>query len=276
MESNNKLNGHLPQVKKVKFSSFQLFAKQVNRFKYLYLGCVLLSLVAAFLINRYTRPIYMVQASVLVQETGSGNANPGAMLTEQGQSQSMDMGMDKSREIALLTSSSFVHRVLKSLDFRVSYFREGNFGVGEIYENLPFVVSLPDTASIAKIEGKTFKISFPDKEHFLLREINKNNDADPSRTFPVGKSIRLNNCSVLISLTPAFNLNTDIKEEFEFAVNDLNSLASTLKYDISIFQEDPKSSIFPSLYKSSSSDNLSFKEYRSRTTITKGESSRFR
>ncbi len=240
--NNNKLNGHLPEVKKAKLSSVQLFVKQVVSHKYLYFSCLFLSLVVAFLVNRYTKPIYMVDASALIKETGNSNTNPGALLTESAQVEAEET--DKSQEIALLTSSSFIYRVLKSLDFRVSYYRQGKIGIGEIYDNLPFKVSLRDTASLSKIEGKRFQISFPDKEHFFLKEIDKKKPNQLGRAFPVGKSVLVNSCPLLINITPSFNLNKDVKEDFEFEIHDLKDLANSYKSNLSIFQDDPKSSVF--------------------------------
>lgn len=243
MDPNSKLNGHLPQVKKAKLSSFQLLMKQVNRHKYLYLLCLMLSLAAAYLINRYSKPLYMVNASVLIKETGNRSTNPATMLTEES-TESVNTGMDKSQEIALLTSTSFIYRVLQSLDFKVSYYREGNIGKGEMYGSLPFIVSLTDSASVDKIEGKKFRISFPDKNHFLLTEIKKDNTDNLGTRFPIGKSILVNNCPLLVNLTSAFDLNKDIKKEFEFVVNDLYSLASSFKNDLNIYQDDTKGSVF--------------------------------
>ena len=105
MDSIRTLNGNeFSQKVKRKKSSFQAFLKQVSNHKYLFLLCIALCLTAAYLINRYTTPIYMVRTSLLVKDPGAGNNNVGSLLLSKEGSPSQEGGLDKSEEIALITS----------------------------------------------------------------------------------------------------------------------------------------------------------------------------
>ncbi|HZF65909.1 MAG TPA: polysaccharide biosynthesis tyrosine autokinase, partial [Chitinophagaceae bacterium] len=175
------------------------------------------------------------------KETSNANVHPAILLTEKSQIQ--DLGPDKSQEIALLTSTAFIYRTLKSLDFRISYFKEGTLGKDEMYDHLPFKISIPDTALVQKLEGKRFKISFPDKLNFEIAEIGSG-ATNSGRRFPLGQRLSINGCPLMVNLTTSFSLNDDVNKDFEFRVNNLQELAGVYKGKISIFQEDDESSVF--------------------------------
>ena len=241
MDSIRTLNGNeFSQKVKRKKSSFQSFLKQVSNHKYLFLLCIALCLTAAYLINRYTTPIYMVRTSLLVKDPGAGNNNVGSLLLSKEGSPSQESGLDKSEEIALITSYPFIYRTIQALDFAVSYFREGKISKHEIYGSLPFKVSFPDTTLLANIQDKKFKINFPNSESFVLEEVSDGKESK-KQTFRVGQTLNINGCPVIVKTTPQFNSKEDANHNFEFHINNLKNLAIEIKDEITINTDDESS-----------------------------------
>lgn len=243
MDSLKSVNGNnFLQAIKNKKSGFQEFWKQVVAHKYLFLVFLALFIAGAYLINRYTTPVYIVKSSMLVKDPGAGGNGVGNLLLAKEGSVELPAGADKSEEVAMLSSFPFIYKTVKALDFAVSYFREGKISIHEIYGILPFQVKLPDTSAIEKISGKRFNISFTDKQNFVLEDIS-NNKEGKAQNFQVGQTIQINGCPIIINATPHFNVKNDLKQNFEFKINDLEDLALRFREDLNLTFDDEESSI---------------------------------
>ncbi len=93
-------------------------------------------MIIAFLFNKYTRPIYEVKTTVLIENQRGGDIDPQSLigLGFRNQWQSLENEMGK------LLSYSLAERTIKSLDFEVSYFIEENFITQELYKESPVLV----------------------------------------------------------------------------------------------------------------------------------------
>lgn len=87
---------------------------------------------AAVIYNRYTHPVYQSN-SVLQLNTGSTTA-------ELMQYDPKIFDNNLAQEIELMRSSTFLSRVVKKLDLRISYFKQGNILSFEQYKNSPYKV----------------------------------------------------------------------------------------------------------------------------------------
>ncbi|MDN5349505.1 MAG: tyrosine-protein kinase Etk/Wzc, partial [Bacteroidales bacterium] len=108
-----------------------------TRFWYLFAISIFIALLVAFLFNKYTKPVYEVKTSVLVKDDKT-KMDPSALLGGLGLSTQQNL----QNEIGILMSYSLSDRVVKSLDFEVSYFEEDGFVKKELYLNAPFTVEV--------------------------------------------------------------------------------------------------------------------------------------
>lgn len=104
---------------------------------------LLLALLIAFMVNRYSKPIYEASTLILL-ETDRSQKSPGG--TESlGSGVFEGLGMTGSmrninNQTVVLSSTPIIEGALDELDFEVSYFSEGRIGVTERYKEVPFVV----------------------------------------------------------------------------------------------------------------------------------------
>src|SRR6187402_672222 len=124
------INGN-GQIKTNRISTFQKQWNLIKKFRFLFLISCLLCLGFVFLINRYTKPIYLVSTKISISQN---NTNPNQLLLQsQDQAALSAVGtLDKSKEIAVLTSIPFIQKTIDAVDFRVSYFREDKIGRTEL------------------------------------------------------------------------------------------------------------------------------------------------
>ena len=93
---------------------------------YWFVCMVLLGLLSAFLINRYTTPVYMINSTVLIKsESKSQLSDEMAMMN--GFS-TPDM-QNFENQVILLKTETQILRTLEQLDFNVSYFSRKNLNV---------------------------------------------------------------------------------------------------------------------------------------------------
>ncbi len=102
---------------------------------YLFAIAMVIALVIAFLFNKYSKPVYEVSATILVQdEQGTFSTQELIGLGLSGNKQNLE------NEIGILKSYTVANRAVKALELEVSYFTEDNFIIKELYEEPPFRV----------------------------------------------------------------------------------------------------------------------------------------
>jgi hypothetical protein len=120
--------------------NFKMILGKFMAFLPFFILSIIISLVIAFLVNRYATPRYALKATLLIKDKSRG-AFDGAESFLQGSSLLMQ-SKNIENEIGILKSRSLVEKTLENLNFTVSYFGEGNIKKTEIYENPPFIVEI--------------------------------------------------------------------------------------------------------------------------------------
>lgn len=110
------------------------------RFWYLLLLGIVLGVMGAYFITRYTTRVYTVSASIIVRE---GVENAGAEFLYKG-NPLVSPYRNFYNELYIMRSYPLLQGVIEGLNFDVIWFREGNIKTVEVYEDyLPKVVVLP-------------------------------------------------------------------------------------------------------------------------------------
>ena len=95
----------------------------------------------AYLLIRYTTPIYKVKSSVLIKQVNGNDMGKGAAMMT-GFS-SVDNNL--VNETILLKTPTQIKNTLDQLDFNICYFSEGRFGRIEFYPEMPFLITIDST-----------------------------------------------------------------------------------------------------------------------------------
>ncbi|MDP4699056.1 MAG: hypothetical protein NWS66_03860, partial [Saprospiraceae bacterium] len=126
----------------------------------------------AYLILRYSIPIYQVSATALLKEKNQGTANLPMSLSG-GLSQSNNIEND----LLVLTSANLMQRVVDTLDISVSYFSKGRFINNEMFPpkgaRLSFAepkeASFGLEMSLTIHDEQTFSVAKGEKDTLLCR-----------------------------------------------------------------------------------------------------------
>ena len=101
------------------------------------LGLLLICLCAAYLVVRYTKPLFESESELQLDIKSEASLLGFNQFENEPSSRNVS-GM--SEEIELIKSKLFLTRVIKALDLDVSYFTQGKFLDDEKYRNAPFKV----------------------------------------------------------------------------------------------------------------------------------------
>ena len=102
-----------------------------------------LGLTIAYLINRYTTPIYRIDAKILLDDPRKNANSPQSFIgTGLPQIGSFANQWTLKNEINILQSSSFVERAVEKLNYKYRLIRLGNIKNSEVYGNEPFHIFL--------------------------------------------------------------------------------------------------------------------------------------
>jgi capsular exopolysaccharide synthesis family protein len=236
------------QMRINRISGFQKQWKIIKKNKFLFLSSCVICLAIAYLMNRYTKPVYVVSSLISVSEIDKNN-NPGRLLIQsEEKSATSSSSRDKTEEIAFLMSVPFIQTTVEALDFQVSYFRKDKIGKTELYKNSPFKITFPDTSVLSNIKGKKFAIRFKNNQAFTAVELSAS-DPEKSTLYAVGKTVTLSACPLIVSLTSGFDPSRDIDKEYFFQVNYPVVMAYEFKDNLEIESRDDESGIMEILLK---------------------------
>ena len=131
----------------------------------LFITFIIVALGLAYIVNRFSIPVYEISSSVLIKEdtkqSGSGDA------ADYLNSSLLRINQNFQNELWVLKSSPAIEQTIENLDLSVSYYRKKGFQYLDAYKNAPFHIVFQRN-HVQPINVR-FQISFVDKEHFELR-----------------------------------------------------------------------------------------------------------
>jgi capsular exopolysaccharide synthesis family protein len=207
-----------------------------------FLFSLFFSLTIAYLINRYTEPIYSVNSTIIVRDDEKSKGLTGAENIIEG----LEMFSSKknvNNEIDVLKSYSLTNRALKELkDFEVTYIMVGRRGIKEskLYTFSPFIVELDSTHK--QLKNQPVNITILDSEKLRIR-INNKSHVDTILNF--GSWFTNDQMSFRIGLRypESFDINIWLSNKFYFIINDINKLTNQYKNKLTITVNDKKGSV---------------------------------
>lgn len=136
----------------------------------LFLGCLILSLVVAWIYLRYTTPQYMSKASLYVK---SAEGKSGGMMGLQDfQNMALPSGLTSNEvdnEVSVVKSKPLILQVVKALGLEVKVINEGNVREAELYETSPVKGSILSLVDPRKFTSYSYTISPLGADQFKLK-----------------------------------------------------------------------------------------------------------
>ncbi|MEN7550565.1 polysaccharide biosynthesis tyrosine autokinase [Rapidithrix thailandica] len=208
--------------------------KIINRWYYFAVS-IPLFITLAFIYNRYSKSVYSVHATILVKDEGKSGLG-GDFL------EGLDLFKSQrniSNEIGILSSFTLVHRTIKELDFKISYFAKGSVKTSEMYRKSPYIIALlTDNNSL---DNLSFSIELTNNDKIKLIPFEKNKLSFPLlSSYSFETPIIINSDTLIISRSKE-KINSD--EELYFTVNNLNKLTEDYRKRLKISPTDKESSI---------------------------------
>jgi len=111
---------------------------------YLFVLGLIIALSFAWLLNRYTVPVYLVKSNLMVKETQDNSPfTSGGAISEQAfEGFGLPGALESNlyNQLAILYTRPIVEKTMQELEFEVSYFVKGEFMEREVYNTTPFTV----------------------------------------------------------------------------------------------------------------------------------------
>lgn len=184
---------------------------------YWFVALIILGVLTAFFINKYTTPVYMVDSKVLIKSESKNQLSEERAMMSGFSTPDMQ---NFENQVILLKTESQILRTLEQLDFNVSYFSmnklnvrknklgyifdvmkgflfsKGKNGIKEYYSELPFKVTLDRTQTqpigvkfhIKKNEAEEYQIVAEGK-NVVIHSFLKNDDVRQVNEFKANKKI---------------------------------------------------------------------------------------
>ena len=102
---------------------------------------VIITVSISFIYLRYATPIYQTQASILIKDEKNSELSELAAFQDLGLTGTLNQSGFEN-EIQILKSKSLTERVVKELDLNVTYISEGNVRDSEMFDEVPFKVTV--------------------------------------------------------------------------------------------------------------------------------------
>lgn len=226
---------------------------------------VIVALIGAFIITRYSKPQYEATATLLIKSNNE-------LLGNMSMMNNFIYNQDKvnfQNEIGTIQSLSMVKRTIKALDFHVTYYQRLNMRDMDIYDKAPFEVDLDLYQSQpvgVPIDVELFKdkciVSYDEKENVPVYDYAEDRVLPDTRvnvkkrrvTLKYGDWFTQDGMRFTVKLRNPDKWNDNYsKMNYSFVVNDLDAVANQFKAtNIELINKE--SSIISIKYKHENSD----------------------
>ena len=232
---------------------YQHLLRNILHYWWVFVITIGISYVCAYIVNRYSRPVYLANSIVLLHDN---EKTRGISELTDGIALSSELS-NINNQTFIYTSPMMVERVIRALDFQVTYYQKGHFIDLESYGESQIIRIIPDSTHQQPI-GATFEANFISKDDIKLRmqakhisgySYIKNNftgfeasNIDTTMTVRIGEAIQCKYFAFTIQPANEFYYNNP-KTTITFNFNTIQSLISQWKSQISIGLREEGSTI---------------------------------
>jgi tyrosine-protein kinase Etk/Wzc len=158
-----------PSIKNQETTDFKKIAELVSSHYKLFVIALVVALVAAFLVNQLTIPVYKIASSLLIKEEKQPlNSNVNEFLN----SKLFGTNQNLQNELWVLKSTEVMEQTVRSLGLNVDYYNKKRFRQLNAYHEAPFIVHI--FYNHAQPVGVRFRISLIDTSNFEIEARGRN------------------------------------------------------------------------------------------------------
>lgn len=180
----------------------------VIKYWYLYAIIVTSSMVIAYLINKYTIPVYKVSSSVMINDKQSSSAQ--SILGDKNRGMSfVDFGSSLADEVQIITSRQLTSEVLNNLDFSVSYYEIGHISTQEIYNQSP--IRAHALIKDSSVYGNAFYVQTKNEKEFKLVFNDPKTGENYSGIFKFGQMIKFKFGDIVLTVNDSLKKHLVLK-----------------------------------------------------------------
>ncbi|GAG65759.1 unnamed protein product, partial [marine sediment metagenome] len=195
---------------------------------------------AAYIVNRYTTPVYNISASVIVRDDARGSmGSTGAEQFIQG----MEMFRTQKNvqnEMGILKSYNLANKTIQELDFGITYVKIGRSQVKKtwLYNQCPFEVILDSSKYTRKNFPVNIMILSPDE---YMLEIDE--DYKISKILKFGEKFEHQHFNFYLRIKNNFVFGSSSYYKYYFVIKGLNSLSNQYRSKLNVGVNDELGSI---------------------------------
>ncbi|GGG11494.1 tyrosine protein kinase [Dokdonia pacifica] len=124
----------------------------------------------AFLNMRYSTYSYVSEATILIKDDKNASLSEIAIFEDLGLTGSALNKSQFENEIEILKSRRLLSEVVRKLKSNIRYFKVGSIKTSELYEDLPFKLTIFDTTNIDQLSSKSLIIKILSDTEFEIKE----------------------------------------------------------------------------------------------------------
>ncbi len=191
---------------------------------YIILASIIVSLIVAFILLRYTKPLY--RSSVLIKFDDE-KGNQVSDLFRYGRITGRIENQLKT-ESEIFKSRTLAYETVKELDYQISYFQKGQFVTSELYPFTFFKITplYIDSQDV----GRSYVIKFQDEVNFTI----KLNEKSAEIKHVLSDSILIGSSIIMVHRLPGTRISPIIKKEILFKINDIDREANRIAAGIDV------------------------------------------
>jgi len=209
----------MPQAQAGFTLDFKRVLARALRFWYVVVLSLAIALAVSFYKTRYSQRVYPVSASIMIremQETG------GAELLYKNAL--IDPYRNYLNEPYIIRSYPLIEKVVKDLNFHVSFYREGYFMTTEAYEYVPVEASW---CNPEEVKPGQFIFILKDEQHYSLKNFSGGESTTSDPVFALNDSIQFEDYTLCIRSLPGRKLKSYIGIPFLLVIKNPTAVAGS-------------------------------------------------
>lgn len=205
---------------------FKRVLSRAIRFWYVVVISLIVALSIAFYNTRYTQKVYPVSASIIIKEMQEMG---GAELLYKNAL--IDPYRNYLNEPYIIRSYPLMEKVVKELNFHISFYREGYFMTTEAYDYIPVSASWcnPD-----EVKTGQFIFTLKDDKHYTLANFGDNQVVANSVLYLLNDSIQVDGYSLCVKKIPARSMQNYVGVPFLLSIQNPTSVAVSYSGRLSV------------------------------------------
>lgn len=130
----------------------------------LFIFWIIIAVGLAFIVNRFSVPVYKISSSILIKE--KNQQQPGGVVNDFLNSSLFFNNQNFQNELWVIKSTPVIEQTVRNLDLSISYYAKNGWKYVDAYKNIPFQVSfLPDHPQPLDVR---FRIIFVDDNYYRI------------------------------------------------------------------------------------------------------------